>query len=132
MLVYLWSPESLGVEWGAEHLATRPPCYGTSSLSRVRSGVGIEGRIQARLSVLQVQSMKAVTQPGFASYEGETAFTKVEFLKMTPKFIKSFTNKEVINPVAGPCEFTQPFTSPRRVQQSIGSCSTATSPSTNL
>ncbi|TWW77622.1 Ventricular zone-expressed PH domain-containing protein [Takifugu flavidus] len=25
MLVYLWSPESLGVEWGSEHLATRPP-----------------------------------------------------------------------------------------------------------
>ncbi|XP_056904201.1 ubiquitin carboxyl-terminal hydrolase 26-like [Takifugu flavidus] len=34
MLVYLWFPEFLGVEWGAEHLATRPPCYGTSSLSR--------------------------------------------------------------------------------------------------
>ncbi|TWW71159.1 putative RNA-directed DNA polymerase from transposon X-element [Takifugu flavidus] len=26
----------LGVEWGAKHLATRPPCYGTSSLSRPR------------------------------------------------------------------------------------------------
>ncbi|TWW67305.1 hypothetical protein D4764_02G0003460 [Takifugu flavidus] len=36
MLVYLWFPEFLGVEWGAEHLATRPPCYGTSSLSRYR------------------------------------------------------------------------------------------------
>ncbi|TWW57376.1 putative RNA-directed DNA polymerase from transposon X-element [Takifugu flavidus] len=32
-------PEFLGVEWGAEHLATRPPCYGTSSLySRPSAG----------------------------------------------------------------------------------------------
>ncbi|TWW53485.1 hypothetical protein D4764_0294140 [Takifugu flavidus] len=46
MLVYLWSLESLGVEWGAKHLATRPPCYGTSSLSRnclqtLATGAGI-------------------------------------------------------------------------------------------